>query len=128
MAVTLAIFALFIVLASGLTVIFPSELLSFVREAVIGPGVWWAAGARLLLAVLLWFSAPDSRTPNTFKVLAVLAVMAALFLVTIGPAGMLELVDWLDSLPHWVLRLQSMLGVAFGVFLLWSLSRKWAKP
>jgi len=127
MAVTLAIFALFIVLASGLTVIFPSELLSFIREAVVGPGVWWAAGARLALAVLLWFSAADSRTPITFKVLSVLAVLGALFLVSIGPDGMLELVDWFASLPHWVLRLQSSLGVVFGVFLLWSLSRKWAK-
>ncbi len=122
----LTIFAAFIVIASGYAAIFPSELLSFVREVIAGPGLWWAAAARLVLAVMLWFSAPVSRTPITFKVLAVLALMGAAFAIIIGPEGMAEDIDWVASWPLWGVRLQSTFGVAFGVFLLWSVSRKGA--
>lgn len=124
MPIVLAIFAVFLLLASGSAIIFPSELLSLVREAVAGPGIWWAASARLVLAGLLWFSAPASRTPRSFKALAVIAVMAAVFLVVIGTEGVLEIIDWFDSWPLWGVRLQSTMGVAFGLFLLWSIFSK----
>ena len=126
MPIALAIFAVFIVFASGSAVLFPAELLSFVREEILGTGLWWAAGARLILAVLLWFSAPVSRTPITFKVLAIIALMGAIFIVAVGSECMLEILDWFATWPLWGFRLQSSVGVAFGVFLLWSLSRKQA--
>jgi hypothetical protein len=103
-------------------VLFPAEVLSFAREMIVGSGVWWAAVARLILAVLLWFSAPASRTPITFRVLAVLALLGATFIVAVGTEGMLEIVDWLASWPLWGVRLESAVGVAIGVFLLWSVS------
>ena len=124
MPIILAIFAVFILVASGLAIIFPSELLSFVREAVTGSDIWWAASTRVVLAVLLWFSAPASRTPKSFKVLAVLAVMVAVFLVVIGSEGALEIIDWFASWPLWGVRLQLIMGVAFGLFLLWSIFSK----
>ena len=124
MPIGLAIFAVFIVVASGSAIIFPSEFLSYVREAVLGPGIWLAAITRLVLAVLLWFSAPACRTPKTFKVLALLAVMGAVFLVAIGSEGVLEFIDWFASWPLWGVRLQTTVGVAFGLFLLWSIFSK----
>ncbi len=124
MPTAITIFAVFIIVASGYAAIFPSELLSFVREVIAGSGLWWAAAGRLVLAVLLWFSAPVSRTPITFKVLAVLALMGAIFLIIIGSEGVLQLIDWFASWPLWGVRLQSTLGVLFGMFLLWSVSRK----
>ena len=126
MQIALAIFAIFLMMASGSGVIFPNELLSFVREMVVGQGLWGAVGSRLVLAVLLWFSAPVSRTPITFRVLAILALLGGLFIVTVGSQGVLEIIDWLDSWPLWGIRLQSSLGIAFGLFLLWSVSSKQA--
>jgi hypothetical protein len=124
MSTVLAIFAALMILASGCAVLFPSEILSFVRELVVDSGVWWAAFGRLVLAVLLWFSASASRTPITFKVLAVLAVMGATFILAIGSEGMLEFIDVGISWPLWAIRLESMLGVAFGSFILWSIYSK----
>ncbi|MEE4254880.1 MAG: hypothetical protein V2I50_12635 [Desulfuromusa sp.] len=124
MSIVLAIFAVFIVVASGSAIIFPSEVLSFAREVMVGPGIWWTAFARLVLAVLLWFSAPACRTPKTFKVLAVMTVMGAVFLVAIGSEGLLEFIDWFASWPLWGVRLQTTVGVAFGLFLLWSIFSK----
>ena len=124
MSIVLAIIAVFMLLASGSAIIFPSEAMSFVRELMVGPGVWWAVSIRVVLAVSLWFSAPTSRTPKTFKVLAGLALMGAVFLVVIGSEGMLEFIDWFASWPLWGVRLQSTVGVAFGLFLLWSIISK----
>ena len=124
MPIALSICAVFIVVASGSAIIFPSEVLFFVREVMTGQVIWWAASARAVLAVLLWLSAPASRTPKTFKVLAVMTAMGAVFLVVIGSEGMLELIDWFTSWPLWGVRLQSTLGVAFGLFLLWSIFSK----
>lgn len=124
MPIALAIFAVFILVASGSAFIFPSELLSFVRDAVTGPGIWLAASARVVLAVLLWFSASASRTPKSFKVLAVLAVMSASLLVVIGSEGALEIIEWVASWPLWGVRLQLTAGMVFGLFLLWSIFSK----
>ena len=87
-----------------------------------GPGVWSAAAIRVLLAGLLWFAAPISHTPITLKVLALLALLAAVALPMIGAARLLRLIDRVASWPPMVIRLQCVLGVAFGAFLLWSVS------
>jgi hypothetical protein len=127
MSKALAIFAIFIALASASGVLFPAELLSFGREVIAGPGLWWAAGARMALAVLLWISAPVSRTPGAFRVLSILALFGATFIVVVGSDGVLKIVDWLYSWPLWAVRFESLIGVAFGAFLFWSVRSKRAE-
>jgi len=126
MAIALAIFSLIIVLLSAYGAFRPSVLTSFVRSFMAGPGLWVAVVARLILALLLWFSAPLSRTPVTFQVLAIIALIAAIALPTIGTQRILKLLDWVASWRHSVIRLWSLLGVGFGGFLLWSISSNWA--
>jgi len=124
MTILLAVFSVIILVASCSAIMFPSEVLSSVREFMVESGIWWAASARVVLAVLLWFSAPASRTPITFKALAVVATLGAVFLVVTGSEGMLEIIDWFASWPLWGVRLQSTVGVAFALFLLWSIFSK----
>ncbi len=124
MPIILAIFAVFILVASSSAIVFPSEVLHFAREAMVGSFIWWAASARIFLAILLWFSAAASRTPKTFKVLAVLTVIGAVFLVVMGSERMLDFIEWFATWPQWGVRLLSTVGVAFGLFLLWSIFSK----
>ena len=124
MPIALAIFAVLIVVASAIAIIFPSELLNYVLGLMAGSGIWWAASTRVLLAVLLWFSAVASRTPITFRVLAILALASAVFIVVIGSEGLIHIIDWFSSWPLWGVRIPSVLGVVFGLFLLWSISSK----
>ena len=124
MPIALAIFAVIIVVASAIAVVFPSELLNYVLEVFASSGIWWAASTRVLLAVLLWFSAVASRTPITFRVLAILVLASAVFLVVIGSEGLIQIINWFSSWPLWGVRLPSALGLAFGLFLLWSISGK----
>lgn len=126
MAIALAVFAVVIAVASAAAVIFPSEILSYAAEYLTHPGaIWWAAATRLLMAVLLWFSAPVSRTPITFRVLAGVALLATVGFPILGSERLLMLLNWLASQSLWAVRIPSGLGVAFGAFLLWSVSRKW---
>ena len=126
MAIALAIFSLVIVLLSAYGVFQPSVLTSFVRRFMAGLGLWVAVIARLILALLLWFSAPFSHTPVTFQVLAILALVAAIALPIIGVQRILKLLDWVASWQQLAIRLWCLLGVGFGGFLLWSISPIWA--
>ena len=123
MATTLAIFSLVIALLSLYGVIQPSRLVLIVRGFMDGDsGLWVAVIARLILAVLLWFSAPLSLTPTTFSVLAVLVLVAAFALPVMGVRRILELMEWVGNWPPSAIRLWCLFGVAFGGFLLWSVS------
>jgi len=124
MPIILAIFAVFILVASSSAIVFPSQVLLFAHEAMVGSFIWWAASARIFLAILLWFSAAASRTPKTFKVLAVLTVIGAVFLVVMGSERVLDFIEWFATWPQWGVRLLSTVGVAFGLFLLWSIFSK----
>ena len=122
MAITPAIFSAMIIGISLYGVVLPLKLKALFRRFMVGPGVWGAVAIRLLMAVLLWFSAPVSHTPTTFKVLALLALVVAVALPIVGTVRLLKLMDRVASWPPMAIRLQCVLGVAFGAFLLWSVS------
>ena len=126
MAIALTIFSLIIVLLSVYGVIQPFSLIQFVRGLMAGSGLWVAVVARIILAILLWFSAPLSLTPTIFKALAVLVLVAAIALPMIGTQRILKLMKWVESWRPPAIRLWCLLGVAFGGFLLWSISPIWA--
>jgi hypothetical protein len=109
MKLTLTVFAVFVLLSSVLALVFPTELLTTVREIISGPGVWFAVIMRLGLAVLLWLSAPISRTPVIFKILSLLAVAGAVLVLVLGSEGLVHLIDWYAEQPSWVLRLAELL-------------------
>ncbi len=123
MALTLAILSLIIVAFSIYGVLLPQRLVEVVRRIMSGrPGLWIAVAVRLLLAAVLWFTAPVSLTPTIFKVLAVLMVIAAVAIPIVGLARLGKLMDYLATWPQWAVRLGCLCGVAFGGFLLWSIS------
>ena len=87
-----------------------------------GPGIAGAVGIRLLLAFLLWFSAPVAATPAAFRAVAVVVFVAALLIPLLGAAGIVRLIDQIASWPSAVIRTLLSLGLAFSVFVVWSVS------
>ncbi len=122
MTVALAIVSALIIAMSMYGVVQPLKLTMLVRDFMISPGVWGAVAIRLLLAGLLWFTAPTSHSPITFKILALLTLLAAVALPIIGAGRLMKFIDYLASWPPVAIRIQCLLGVALGAFLLWSLS------
>jgi hypothetical protein len=122
MSIILAIFSVILIAISLYGVVLPLKLTALVRGFMARTGVWGAAAVRLFLAVLLWFSAPVSHTPTTFRVLALLALVAAVVLPIVGSVRLQKLIDRVASWPQIAIRLGCVIGVAFGAFLLWSVS------
>lgn len=122
----LAVLGALIVGLSSWGVLFPADLISFVRTFMRRNGsIAFAVAVRIVLAVLLWVTAPASNTPTIFNVLAVIALLAAFIIAIAGSERISRLIDVLGSWPEFVTRLQSLLGVAFGLFLIWSVSPVW---
>jgi len=124
MAIALAILALVLCGLSVFGVLVPHRLIQVARSLMSKSplGLWIAVVVRVLLAALLWFTAPVSRTSLTFQTLAVLILLTAVILVMVGRNRLERFIQWLTSWPGWVIRLSCLLGVAMGVFLLWSMA------
>lgn len=123
MAIALAIMSVIIISLSMYGALLPHRLVRLVRSFMQrGVGLWFAVAIRLLLGALLWFSAPASHTPTLFKVLSVLMFLTAVALPMVGYSRLTKFIAHIASWPPWVIRLQCLLGVALGVFLLWSIS------
>lgn len=122
MTFLLAIVAATILVLSLYGFLFPDRLVRWVQGFMAGRhGLTFAIAVRVLLAALLWFTAPDSQTPTVFRVFAILTLVAAAVFPFVGIERIRKLIDYVASWPNWVLRLDCLLGVALGVFLLWSI-------
>jgi len=123
MAIALAILSVVIVVLSVYGVLVPHRLVALVRGITSGGLVLWIGVAvRLLLAALLWFTAPVSHTPAEFRVFAALILLAAIALPIVGRLRLERLLESMASWPPWAIRLPCLLGVAMGGFFLWSIS------
>lgn len=123
MIIALTILSLIIVVLAMYGVLLPHRLIRMVRSFMQrGAGLWFAVAIRLLLAALLWFSAPLSHTPTLFKVFAALMLLTAVALPVVGRWRLNQFIEHIATRPPWAIRLQCLLGVALGGFLLWSIT------
>ena len=123
MATALSILSVVIISLSIYGVLLPQRVIKLVRRFMSGGlGLSIAVAVRLLLAALLWLTAPISHTPTTFKVLAALTFLAAVTLPIVGLPRLRKFIEYLAAWPQWALRLPFLCGVAFGGFLLWSIT------
>jgi len=122
MSKLLAILSITIAVLSIYGVLLPEKLVAWVRNFMAGRhGLTTAIGVRLLMALLLWFTAPVSQTPTIFRVIAVITLVTAFVFPFVGIDRIRRLIDRVAGLPGWALRLECLLGVALGLFLLWSI-------
>jgi hypothetical protein len=77
-----------------------------------------AVGIRVALGLALLLVARDSAFPLAFKILGWLAIVAAAALPFIGMARIKTLIDWIERLPTFAIRLWVVAGIALGAFLL----------
>ena len=80
---------------------------------------WLAVGIRLFFGALLWWLAEDLRHPQVMRVIAVIAVAAAVAILLMGRTRLNRLVDWWLGLDDGLLRLSAAFAAAFGAFLVY---------
>ena len=121
MNILVAAFALMIFSVSTWGVINPHGLVGTIR-AMMGPGFMFiAVGTRVALAILLWFAADSARHPAVFKVLAIIAIVAAVIIIAVGESRILKFVEWWAQSGIIIQRCALLLGVLFGAYLFWEI-------
>jgi hypothetical protein len=76
-----------------------------------------AIGIRLATGALLWWLADELRHPHVMRILAVIAVVAAVVILLFGRKRLDQLIGWWLDKPDGVLRISALFAAAFGGYL-----------
>jgi hypothetical protein len=72
---------------------------------------------RLAMGALLWWLADELRHPHVMRILAVIAVVAAVGVLVMGRNRLDKLIGWWLRKPDGVLRISALFAAAFGSYL-----------
>ena len=78
-----------------------------------------AVAIRIAMGVLLWVLAEDLRHPMVMRILAVIAVAAAIVILLMGRARLDRLVDWWLARSDALVRVSLLFAAAFGGYLVY---------
>jgi hypothetical protein len=114
--------ALFVFVMGAWGVFAPGSIFAFLSGWSSKTGFWLAVLLRLCFGLALWFAAPDTRLPALLRGLGALAIVMAAALPVIGFARFERVIVWWTSRTPFVMRLWSLVAVAIGGVVLWSLT------
>jgi hypothetical protein len=114
--------ALFVFVMGAWGLFAPGSIFAFISGWSSRTGFWLAVLLRLSFGLALWFAAPDTRLPLLLRALGAVAIVAAAALPLIGYARFKRVIEWWTERSHFVMRMWSLLAVAIGGLVLWSLT------
>lgn len=75
-----------------------------------------AIAIRVIMGALLWWLADDLRHPQVMRIIAAIAILAAVGILIMGQGRLDKLVVWWLSRSDGVLRLSALFAGAFGAY------------
>jgi hypothetical protein len=78
-----------------------------------------AVAIRVVMGGLLWWLAEDLRHTPFMRILAVIAIFAAVGILLMGQGRLNTLVDWWLSRSDGLLRFSALLAAVFGAYLVY---------
>ena len=78
-----------------------------------------AIAIRFVMGALLWWLADDLRHPQVMRIIAAIAIFAAVGILIMGRGRLDKLVEWWLSLSDGLLRLSALFAGAFGAYLVY---------
>jgi hypothetical protein len=113
--------AISLLCAVGLFV--PVQLVSAVKAAwAHQAAIYLAVIIRLAVGLLLVFVASQSRFPLAFELFGWIAVVAALLVPVVGRQRIDQFIGWWERRSPFSVRLWSLVGLVFGVFLMYGVT------
>lgn len=101
----------------------PDGLKEWVLRVWNRPGsVFMAVGVRVLLGVALLVTANVSRAPLALTIVGWLVIAGAVFVVVAGKQRVTRIIEWAIAWPPLLTRVWAVFGMAFGIFLVWSVT------
>lgn len=114
--------ALFIFVMGAWGFFAPGSIFAFISGWSSKTGFWLAVLLRLSFGLALWFAAPDTRLPMLLRVFGALAIVSAATLPLVGYKRFKRIIIWWTNQSHFIMRLWSLLALAIGGVVLWSLT------
>ena len=114
-----AVFGIVVVCIGLVIVAAPTALVEGTQLVLSPAGVALTGGGRIAIGVILWLASDESRTPRTFKVIGVLAVLGGIAFFIMGVPGLTSLVESGAS-EGALLRGLGVVAACLGAFLAWS--------
>jgi hypothetical protein len=108
-----------VILGSAVSFAAPDLRLSLERSVMTPAGLYAIAVLRIAIGVVFVQAAPASRAPRTVRVLGLIVVIAGLLTPWFGVARAREVVNWLTSAGPLLMRLDAVVGMAMGGFLVY---------
>ena len=108
-----------VILASAISFAVPDLRLSLERSVMTATGLYAIAGLRIAIGLVFVCAAPASRAPRTLRVLGLIVIIAGLSTPWFGVARALAVVNWLASAGPLLMRLDAVVGLALGGFLVY---------
>jgi hypothetical protein len=108
-----------VILASAISFAVPDQRLSLERSVMTPTGLYAIAALRIAIGLVFVFAAPASRAPRTLRVLGLIVIMAGLSTPWFGVARARAVVNWLASAGPLLMRLDAVVGMALGGFLMY---------
>ncbi len=114
--------ALFVFVMGAWGVFAPGSIFTFISGWSSKNGFWLAVLLRLVFGLSLWLAAPDTKLPEALRGLGAISIVGAAILPLVGYARFERMIAWWTRRPPFAMRLWSLLAVAIGALVLWSLT------
>jgi len=107
----------------GLTIlILPEKFKNLMNRWTGQPRFLFAVIIRVLFGALLLSEAANLKFPLAMKIIGAISILAAVVLLLVGQERMDRFIDWWMRMADNVLRIWSVLAIAFGAFFIYAAS------
>jgi hypothetical protein len=109
------------ILASAMSFAAPDLRLSLERSVMTPAGLYAITALRIAIGLVFVLAAPASRAPRTLRLLGLIVIIAGLMTPWFGVARAQAVVNWWASAGPLLMRLDAVVGMAIGGFLVYVL-------
>jgi hypothetical protein len=108
-----------VILASAISFAAPDLRLSLERSVITPAGLYAIAALRIAIGLVFVLAAPASRAPRTLRGFGLIVIVAGLSTPWFGIARARAVVNWLANAEPLLMRLDAVMGMATGGFLVY---------
>ena len=122
MKILITLFGVLICLAGLTILILPEKFKNFMNRWTGQPRFLFAVIIRVVLGAILLSEAANLKFPLAMKIIGAISILAAVVLLLVGQERMDRFIDWWTKQSDKLLRVSSVLAIAFGVFFIYAAS------
>ena len=120
--ILIALFGVLICLGGLTILILPEKFKNIMNRWTGQPRFLFAVIIRVVLGAILLSEAANLKFPLAMKIIGAISILAAVILLLVGQERMGRFIDWWLKQSDKLLRVSSVLAIAFGAFFIYAAS------